>query len=192
MSYQVPPSLFSWDDAQRLYPDTRFEIYDGVIYAREAAPFTPHQRAVGQLHYLLKRYTEEHPTVGEAFVSPYDVLFRAEAPAVVMQPDVLFVLAARAGQVGDYLHGPPDIVVEVVSPSSARRDSIYKRNRYAHFGVAEYWIVWPDEQQVDVLRLEGHLYGDGESLGVGDTLTSVLLPGFSMPINRLFPPPYGS
>jgi Uma2 family endonuclease len=78
-----------------------------------------------------------------------------------------------------------------VSTHSRQRDTFRKRNLYARFGVPEYWIIWPEERQVDVLRLVGTLYEEAASLAVGDTITSPLLPGFALPVERLFTTGYG-
>ena len=186
MSYEVQQKLLSWDEAKALYPDTPFELHDGVVYAREAAPFAPHQRVVVRMIHAHVSYLDEHPGTGEALVAPFDVKFATDSPAIVLQPDVLFVAAAHSERVEEFMTGPPDIAVEVVSASSARTDTMYKRNKYAKFGVPEYWIAWPDEHRIDVLRLVGEHYVEAESLKRGDTLTSPQLPGFAVPVERLF------
>jgi Uma2 family endonuclease len=106
-----------------------------------------HQRVVKRLVVALDNFVETHD-LGEVFVSPFDVLFDE---GDYLEPDVLFVRKDRADVVTDRgIDGPPDLVVEVLSPSTESRDRGIKLERYRHYGVPEYWIVDPDEQTVEV------------------------------------------
>src|SRR5581483_4944784 len=110
------------------------------------APGTWHQRAVGELHAMLREYVQRH-RVGEAIVAPFEVLL-AEDTAV--QPDIIVILNARAaGLSRERFHGAPNVVVEVISYSSKRTDRLEKRRLYQEEGVSEYWIVDCDERRVE-------------------------------------------
>ncbi len=87
-------------------------------------------------------------TGGRAFVAPMDVVLSDSA---IVQPDVIYVSKERRTIVKKRIEGPPDLVVEILSTSNIRRDRVDKLNLYAEHGVAEYWIVDPDEQQFDFL-----------------------------------------
>jgi Uma2 family endonuclease len=128
---------------------TRYEIIDDELVVTPS-PGTRHQRIVTRLVFTLYGFVEAHD-LGEVFVSPFDVLF---AEGDYLEPDVLFVRKDRADVVTDRgIEGPPDLVVEVLSPSTAERDRGTKLDRYRLYGVPEYWIVDPDGQTVEVWRL---------------------------------------
>jgi Uma2 family endonuclease len=128
---------------------TRYEIIDGELVVTPA-PGLKHQRIVTRLVSLLHAFARTH-ALGEAFVSPYDVLF---AEGDYLEPDLLFVRKARAELVTDRgVEGAPDLVVEILSPSTAARDHGIKLERYRHHGVPEYWIVDPEEGAIEVWQL---------------------------------------
>jgi Uma2 family endonuclease len=84
-----------------------------------------------------------------------------------MEPDLIFVRKNRLGVISERgVEGPPDLLVEILSPSTAARDRGVKLERYRHFGVAEYWIVDPESRTVEVWDLKG-----------GRTEATVLGPG---------------
>lgn len=128
---------------------TRYEIIDDELFVTPS-PGLRHQRMVKRLVLLLHNFVEECG-LGEVFISPFDVLF---AEGDYLEPDVLYVREDRARVVTDRgIDGCPDLVVEVLSPSTESRDRGIKLERYRHYGVPEYWIVDPDEGTVEVWRL---------------------------------------
>jgi Uma2 family endonuclease len=109
-----------------------------------------HQRIVTHLVSLLHAFTREH-ALGDVFVSPFDVLF---GEGDYMEPDLLFVRADRARIITERgVEGAPDLVVEVLSPSTRGRDRSIKLERYRHFGVGEYGIIDPEQSTVEVWKL---------------------------------------
>ena len=86
----------------------------------------------------------------------------------------------------DNCKGAPDLIAEVLSPKTRRRDLVEKRTAYERTGVAEYWIVDPAAGAVDALRLAGGRFEAPERLEVGDRLETLLLPGFALPLADLF------
>ena len=152
-SYDVPtmplPSI-TWQDVQQMPDDgNRYEAIEGDLYTTPA-PNTRHQRVSMRLQYALHRILERSG-LGEVFVAPYGVEFPATGEGV--QPDILFVSRDRGAIVADAgIVGPPDLVVEILSPSTASRDRGIKLRLYERQGVREYWIVDPDENAVDVWR----------------------------------------
>ncbi len=120
------------------------------------------------------------------FDAPCDVILSDED---VVQPDVLFVSEAKAGIVTeDNLKGAPDLVVEILSDATRKKDEVTKRKLYEHFDVQEYWIVDPELQSVKVFRLSDHRYVRTAELSAEthDTLTTPLLPDFRLPLIELF------
>ncbi|MDH3206562.1 MAG: Uma2 family endonuclease [Gemmatimonadota bacterium] len=144
---------------------TRYEIIDDELVVTPS-PGTRHQRIVTRLVFTLYGFVDTHD-LGEVFVSPFDVLF---AEGDYLEPDVLFVRKDRADVVTDRgIEGPPDFVVEVLSPSTAARDRGVKLDRYRLYGVPEYWIVDPHEQTVEVWKIgEGSV--EPAVLGPADAL----------------------
>ena len=96
----------------------------------------------------------------------------------IREPDLMFMLTAHSWRIGQYW-GVPDLAVEIASPGSVHKDRELKRQEYAKAGVAEYWIIDPDAQTVDIYEAGKHLTGT-------DVLTSELFEGFSMPLAELF------
>lgn len=144
---------------------TRFEVIDGELCVTPG-PSLRHQQIVVRLTALLYRFVEEN-RLGEVIVSPFDVLF---AEGDYVEPDLVFVRSDRLEILTERgAEGPPDLLVEVLSPSTAARDLGIKLDRYRLFSVAEYWVIDPDERTVLVWRL-----ADGASaplaLGTADTL----------------------
>ena len=104
----------------------------------------------------------------------------------VVQPDVLVVRHGNDIVQADAVHGAPDLVVEVISPSSPMRDRLVKRDLYAEAGIPEYWIVDPEDEAIEVFRLEGDAYLPSGWFRGGDTLRSALLEGLEIRLPELF------
>lgn len=127
---------------------TRYEIIADELYVTPS-PSPRHQRVVTDLVSLLNEFVRSHD-LGHLFVSPLDVLF---AEGDYVEPDLLFVRRDRAGILTDRgVEGAPDLVVEVLSPSSRDYDRDLKRKRYLENGVAEVWIADADERWIEVWR----------------------------------------
>jgi Uma2 family endonuclease len=126
--------------------EPRCELLYGRLLVTPAPTFR-HQEVVGALHALLLAHARR--TGGRTAPAPVDVVL---APHSVVQPDLVFVGPGRAEIVRDRVEGAPDLVVEVLSPASARRDRGEKLRLYADAGVAEYWIVDPAARTFELLE----------------------------------------
>jgi len=143
----------------------RHEIIDGELFVTPA-PTSRHQRVVSELMIVMGAFVQEH-ALGVVLPGPIDVLF---GEGDYLEPDLVFVASEREGLLSDRgVEGAPDLVVEVVSPSTASRDRGVKLERYRHFGVAEYWIVDPDARSVEVWKLAEGAVGP-VALGADDRL----------------------
>jgi Uma2 family endonuclease len=147
----------------------RYEILDGELIVTPS-PSIPHQRAVLELGVALHRWWKA-VGVAEVLVSPVDVILswtRVVIPDLVLvRRDRMHLVTHRA------IEGAPDLVVEVLSPSTARRDRTRKLRLYRNVGIPEYWIVDPIAKTIEVLALgDGEYCLDGE-YGIGDRLRSV-------------------
>ncbi len=176
----------SYADFMRLPDDgKRHEIIDGVHYVTPS-PTRQHQRLLLYLSVEIELYLRKHRGVGEVFLSPFDVVL---SNWDVVEPDVLVVLDQQKSILTEAnVQGPPAIVVEVISPSTRRRDHTIKRKLFERAGVLEYWIVDPREMTVKVLRRDGDRFADSDLLSSSATLTTELLPGFSLALAELFRP----
>jgi Uma2 family endonuclease len=132
-------------DYQNLPDEPRCELLYGRFLVM-AAPSALHQFVLGEIFLLLRDIARRRG--GWAFVSPIDV---ALADHSVVQPDVIYVSPGRTSMVRDRVEGAPDLVVEVLSPGTTRRDLGEKLRLYAEVGVAEYWIVDPRERRFEFL-----------------------------------------
>jgi Uma2 family endonuclease len=168
----------TYDDLRQIPPDrNRYELIEGELFV-SAAPNTEHQRTTGRLFRRLADHVEEHD-LGEVFVAPYDVVLDA---STVLESDTVFVSKARQSIIKPAcIEGVPDLVVEVLSDSSRTIDRFVKRDRYAEFGVPEYWLLDPVEPRIEVLRLEAAKYHVVGSFGPGDTLESPTFSGLRDP-----------
>ena len=160
MQTQTPTT---WEDVLRMPDDgNRYEFVGGRLYMTPA-PVTRHQRISKRMWAALVRVLE-NPGRGEVFHAPYLVEFPGTGDRV--QPDLLFVSDERREIIGEkQVTGAPDLVVEILSPSTAHRDRGIKLDLYARRGVRQYWIVDPVEDAVDVWRFgdePGHERFSGE------------------------------
>jgi Uma2 family endonuclease len=167
-------------------PEGHYQLIEGVLVVTPA-PSLRHQTLQWQLLAALGPYVRDHQ-LGRVFGAPCDVLLRAGDPAVVVQPDVLFVASGgRAELTEARVVGPPDLVIEILSPGNARLDSVKKRALYEEHGVIEYWMVLPDLEQVEVLRrVVNDKFGRPVVFESDDTLTTPLLPGFELSVRHVF------
>ena len=166
----------------------RHELIDGE-HLMSPAPNTKHQRIVVNLSWRIRDFLEHH-SLGSVYVAPLDVVF---SDFDVAEPDVLYVSAEREKLLGTdrNLSGAPDLVVEVLSPSTAHVDQGRKRWLYERYGVREYWIVDPEKETVKVYRLaKGSLRLDAEIARADGAaarfVSTPLLPGLEIPIAAVF------
>lgn len=170
--------LESWPDDGR-----RYELYDGEVYVAPA-PLPRHQLAMLELQDQLRQYAASQG--GLVLVSPIDIVFSQHN---VLQPDIAFFTAARRHHVSldRAIRVPPDVVVEVVSPSTVWNDLGRKKATFARFGVPEYWLLDPHIEVIERHVLRGDTYEMDLSARPGETFSSVVLPGFDCAVNALFP-----
>ena len=162
--------------------DERYELINGRLM-RVPAPNTKHQEILGRLYLELARFNEEHE-LGEVYVAPYDVFL---SDTDVVQPDLLFISHAREHIVSEQnVRGAPDLVIEILSPSTAEKDLGEKHELYGRRGVLEYWIVDPMAETVAVHRQGNGSLEPGATVGRGDTLRTALLDGLRLQLDDVF------
>lgn len=175
------PSQGEWSEESYLALDTGrlIEYSDGFLEVLPM-PTIGHQRIVKYLFALLYQFLEAHGVDGEVLFAPLPVKIGQRQ---YREPDIIYLSAERLSRMtGNYPEGG-DLVIEVVSggPTDRSRDFVNKRYEYAQAGISEYWIIDPVDQVILVLHLEGDEYVEHGRFDAGETATSALLPGFSVP-----------
>jgi len=146
------------------------------------APSAEHQSIVVALVYLLQTFVRQHD-LGRVLVAPIDVMLPDLASPV--QPDVLVVLKANLAIIRQRVEGVPDLVIEVLSPATARHDRTTKYRLYAAAGVTEYWIIDPDAGAADIYTRRGNGFVPLGHYERGGVIQSELLPGLRLPLDEL-------
>jgi len=154
----------------------RYEIMEGELYVTPS-PSLQHQRITAKLERMLARLLDDSG-LGEVYFSPADVVFDEEN---VVQPDIFFIRSQRLDIIHqNFVKGPPDLVVEVLSPGTKHRDLKIKSALYARFGVPIYWVVDPLAHWIEVYLLENHAFRSVGRFGENDTIELEGLPGFRL------------
>jgi len=158
--------------------DERWELIGGVAYNMCASPTARHQRSAGKLYIDLCKFLDGKSC--EAFHAPFDVFLPdgdEESTDTVVIPDVLVV--CDPGKIQENgIHGAPDFIAELLSPSTAYKDLSNKKTLYERAGVREYWIINPDTGSVFPYVLKDGSYGAALEVLRGESIESAALPGF--------------
>ena len=171
----------TYEDYANTPDDERYELINGELIM-VAAPNELHQRLITRLiRYFL---IAEDIGLGWVYAAPFDVVL---SDYDVVQPDLLFVLKENAHIItGANVQGAPDLVVEILSPSTSRRDWNEKRDLYAKHGVGELWIADPDERVVWVMELRDGRYEEPVMYGDTQTFSSATLAGATIDLRKVF------
>ena len=164
--------------------EERLELCDGVLYLMPR-PSKDHQFLLARLYQRFALYLDDFP-IPPADVYPNVTTILSVELEHAVDPDLVVVLSGRSDVGGRiYVEGVPDLVVEILF-SDRSHDLVHKRRVYAEVGVREYWVVDPRDDTVMVLELQGSGYVERDVLGVGDALTTPLLPGLVIPLADVF------
>ncbi|OFW09534.1 MAG: hypothetical protein A3G20_02960 [Acidobacteria bacterium RIFCSPLOWO2_12_FULL_59_11] len=160
----------------------QYEVFDGEL-VKTPSPSSRHQKIVQKLLYRLSAYLEAH-ALGEVFVAPLDTIFDQYT---VLQPDILFVSRERVAEVvKERIEGSPDLVVEILSPSTFYKDLRRKMAVYSQFKVQEYWIVDPEKQTIELYQRSGEGLQLARQFASQETFQSPLLMGFQLSVGSIF------
>ena len=181
MSIQDPISKITYEE-YCLFPNdgNRHEVIDGLHYMNPA-PNPNHQSISKYLqHYLFTQIELEG--LGKVFDAPIDVQFGDHD---IVQPDLIVILNDGKAKITDTrVMGPPDLVVEILSRSTAKNDFTIKRRLYEQSGVREYWIVDPDAQRIETYLLQEGKFAENGS--ATEELQIAIAPEISIPVSRIF------
>lgn len=181
------PSQGQWTEEEYFsLPDTNryTELSDGRLIV-PPHPTDRHQRALQNLFLRLQAFVEAR-ALGTLRIAPLPVRLWS---GKIREPDILFVAGEHAERSGERVYGVPDLAVEVVSPQTRRTDRVEKFVEYARAGVAEYWIVDPEESSIEAYTM---LEGADSLIGkfrAGEVARSQLLSGFEVSVDEVFGSP---
>jgi Uma2 family endonuclease len=169
--------------------DERWELIDGVAYDMSAAPARRHQDILGALHVQVRAAVRG--TKCRTYLAPFDVRLPDDSEEdaqvrTVVEPDLVVVCdPAKLDKAG--CRGAPDLLVEILSPSTAYKDQTTKLELYERHGVREYWVINPERATVTVYRLgtDGK-YGRPETVLRNEELRSAAVPGLAVRLAEVF------
>jgi len=165
------------------HPSKRVELLEGEVIM-SPAPMPSHQIILRNLMRLLDKYVEAN-NLGDILFAPVGVRL---AEKVIVQPDLLFIPQAKISDlIGEQnIEGAPDLVVEILSPSTAHHDRHTKLLLYAQYRVAEYWIIDPDHKAVELYLLDGETYRVSGIYLTGDTVATGQFAAAKIQVDTIF------
>ncbi len=173
---------FTYEDYLKTPDDERYELIGGELLMTPS-PVPKHQRISGKIEFELRKFVAEHD-VGEVFDAPCDVHLDDEN---VVQPDILFISKDRLNIIGEKnIEHAPDLVIEILSESTAYRDLVQKKKLYSRFGVKEFWIVIPGEESIEIYILKDNTYLLYRTYSKHEILESPYLKGFKIELKGIF------
>ena len=182
MTAQKIGTKLTYDDYAKTPEDERWELIDGELI-KIATPNTAHQMILSEIIFPLATFVKAGD-LGSVFPRPTDVVL---SDYDTVQPDVVFVSKERESVITRAnIRGAPDLVVEILSPSTARRDWRDKFDLYELHGAPEYWLADPDSRMIWVFILREGAFAEAGRYGEGDTLVSPTLAGFELDLSNVF------
>jgi len=182
MAAVKPRPLTKFDYWQLPETGPRYQLINGDLYMAPA-PNRFHQDISRTIQFEILKYLERQPC-GIIYDAPFDVVL---TDVNVFQPDLAFFSDERRKVLTDKgAEGAPDLVVEILSPNTARLDLDQKRIVYVRSGVSDLWIVDPDKLEIQVFDLHADPEAPAATLRQNDILRSRFLPGFELPVRTVF------
>ena len=184
MAARIEP-LVTVDDLDATPEDgNRYEVIEGELFVSRA-PGVPHQRVLKNFVVNFGIYLIDNP-IGEVIPTP-GLIFGKYSGVI---PDIVFYTHERASEIisGERLVAAPELVIEILSRGreNLARDRIVKRQLYAKYSVAEYWIVDAENRAIEVYRLQNGTLELAVIFRYEDEITTPLLPGFKCSVARIF------
>ncbi len=167
-----------------LLPDDgkRYEILEGELQMTPS-PKTKHQVVIGNLFVAISLFLKKNK-IGKVFVAPFDVILSQNN---VVEPDIIFISNENSDIITeDNIQGSPDMLVEILSPSTEKNDRVKKKTIYEKYGVKEYWIVDPENEYVEIYTLKENNYQLLHSVMKDGVINSKVIKGFSIQAQLLF------
>ncbi len=160
-----------------------YELFDGEIMKR-SAPSLIHQRISRKLLGKMDAYIEEKK-LGEIFSAPVDLNLDEHN---AFQPDLAFVSKERSFLIedDDYIKGAPDLVVEIISPGTVKKDRVIKKNLCERFAIREYWLVDPLNKGIEIYIMQEDKYVLHDLQEISGKISSTVLTGFELELGHIF------
>ena len=178
----VQHKRYTYSDYLMIEDERRYEVYEGELIM-VPAPTTTHQTVSRKIGWVIENFIIEN-NLGEFFYAPTDVVLSED---VVLQPDILFISKEREKIIEERaIMGAPDLIVEILSPSSTYYDVVKKKELYRRYGVKEYWLVFIEEKAIEALFLEGDVYREFASAKGEGSVKSKLLKGLEVVLKEIF------
>ena len=172
---------FTYADYLALPGDERYELHNGELVL-VASPNEPHQRV--SMRLIAQLLEVQASGIGVIYHAPFDIVF---SDTEVVQPDLMFISQERAEIITRAnVQAAPDLVVEILSPSTASRDWNYKQGLYAKYGVKELWLVSAESGLLWQLTLSGDAFEMAGVYGEGESFDSPTLGGFAIDLSKVF------
>jgi Uma2 family endonuclease len=183
--------VYTYEDYCKFNDDKRREVINGVIYLM-TAPLREHQKILSNLFLEFGNYLRGKKC--EVFPAAFDVRLpkegeTKETASTIVQPDIV-VICDRKKLDRRGCFGAPDLVIEILSPSTGKRDMTEKFNLYQEHGVLEYWIIDPYTQRIDrfPLNKDTGKYASPEYFFRDDTISPIIFPDLTISLAEVFPP----
>jgi Uma2 family endonuclease len=172
----------TYEDYLKTPENERYELIEGELIMTPS-PVPNHQKISLRITVMLREFVYKN-NLGEILYAPCDVYLDDEN---VVQPDIMFISKERLDIIGEKnIQGAPDLVIEIISESSAYRDIVQKKKLYARFGVKEYWIVIPEEASIEIYSLKENIYHLSNTYRKDQTLESPNLKGLKLNVKEIF------
>ncbi len=189
ISFLDPSGTYSYSDYLKWSFEERVELIKGKLFKMSPAPNVSHQTIIGNIHGFIWSFLKKKSC--RVFVAPFDVRFPAKKGLsdketfTVVQPDICVVcnpeILDDAG-----CNGAPDLIVEILSPSTSKKDLTNKYELYEEFKVKEYWIAYPGEKVLEIFYLSDGKYSKSKKYVQGDRVESNVLSGLELTIDEVF------
>jgi Uma2 family endonuclease len=179
---ETTTQTFTYADYQKLPESEPCQLIGGELIM-SPAPTLYHQQIIGNIFSALREYVIQKK-LGKIFFSPVDVYLDNEN---IFQPDIVFISTERSSILDEQkINGAPDVVIEILSPSTAYYDLKKKKEIYEKYGVKEYWIVDPMEKTIDLLVHENGIFVTKGRAAINQTISSMVIPGCVIQTNDIF------
>jgi len=174
---------YTADDYMMLEEGAPFQLINNEL-VMSPSPIPLHQQVVFALSEVIVLYNIKIGRKGQWMYAPADVKFDE---GNILQPDIFYISEERKSDlIKERIEGAPDLVIEILSPSTAYYDLRQKKNIYEKFGVKEYIIIDPIEQNAEIYTLKEGVYFLHQKAENNESINSSLLPGFGIELGKLF------
>lgn len=179
---QIKKKVYTYEDYERLPEGALYQLIGGELIVTPS-PIPYHQDILRKIGFKLVAFIEERG-LGKVYYTPLDVYF---SETDTYQPDIIFISKERLNIIGEKkIEGPPDLVIEILSPQTAYYDLRTKKDTYEKAGVKEYWIVDPIQKAVEIFLNKGGSFEAVSAVRGEDKIRSELLKGLSISLKEVF------